>query len=57
MMPFQVDQSWYEHYWWRDPGPGRVSAFAIFRRILRRLRLPSCRGTQADRQRPRQMAW
>jgi len=30
---FQVDPSWYERYWWSDPAPRRLNAFAFFRRI------------------------
>ena len=31
-IPFQVDPSWYEKYWWREPAPRRQSAFALLRR-------------------------
>lgn len=52
MMPFQVDQSWYEDDWWRDPAPRGLSAFALFRRILWLLQLASRRDALADRQLP-----
>ena len=38
MIPFQVDPSWYEKYWLREPVPRRLSAFALFRRGLQRFR-------------------
>jgi hypothetical protein len=28
MIPFQVDQSWYERYWWHDPAPDRTASRA-----------------------------
>jgi pimeloyl-ACP methyl ester carboxylesterase len=38
MIPFQVDPSWYEKYWWREPTAHRLSAFALLRRGLERFR-------------------
>jgi hypothetical protein len=38
MIPFQVDPSWYEKYWWREPAPRRLSAFALPRRGLERFK-------------------
>jgi non-homologous end joining protein Ku len=38
MIPFQVDPSWYEKYWWREPTSRRLSAFALLRRGLERPR-------------------
>ena len=38
MIPFQVDPSWYEKYWWREPASRRLSAFALLRRGLGRFR-------------------
>ena len=38
MIPFQVDPSWYEKYWWREPAPRRLSAFALLRRGLERFK-------------------
>src|SRR5260370_5704599 len=38
MIPFQVDPSWYEKYWWREPAPRRLSAFALLRRGLKRFK-------------------
>src|ERR1700730_8826652 len=38
MIPFQVDPSWYEKYWWREPAPRRRSAFALLRRGLERFK-------------------
>jgi hypothetical protein len=32
-IPFQVDPSWYERYWWHDPAPRRPGVFAFFRRL------------------------
>ena len=34
MIPFQVDPSWYERYWWHDSAPRKPGLFAFFRRIL-----------------------
>src|SRR5206468_8039883 len=28
MIPFQVDPSWYERYWWSDPAPDRTGCRA-----------------------------
>lgn len=38
MIPFQVDPSWYEKYWWREPTAHRLSAFALLRRGLERFK-------------------
>jgi hypothetical protein len=38
MIPFQVDPSWYEKYWWRELPPRRLSAFALLRRGLERFK-------------------
>src|SRR3954469_13080913 len=38
MIPFQVDPSWYEKYWWREPAPRRLGAFALLRRGLERFK-------------------
>ncbi|MEY2503574.1 MAG: hypothetical protein QOI07_3911 [Verrucomicrobiota bacterium] len=38
MIPFQVDPSWYEKYWWREPAPHRLGVFALLRRGLERLK-------------------
>ena len=35
MIPFKVDPSWYERYWWSDPAPDRTA----------------CRADKADRER------
>ena len=34
MIPFQVDPSWYENYWWRDSAPRKPGILAFFRRIV-----------------------
>jgi hypothetical protein len=39
LIPFQVDQSWYERYWWQDSAPRKPGLFAFFRRILSQQRL------------------
>ena len=39
LIPFQVDQSWYERYWWQDSAPRKRGIFAFFRRILSQQRL------------------
>ena len=53
MIPFRVDPSWYERYWWHDSAPRKPGIFAFFRRILSQQRLsrrieailtPSARG-------------
>jgi uncharacterized protein YjiS (DUF1127 family) len=36
LIPFQVDQSWYERYWWQDSAPREPGIFAFLRRILSR---------------------
>jgi len=28
MIPFKVDPSWYERYWWSDPAPDRAACRA-----------------------------
>jgi hypothetical protein len=28
MIPFKVDPSWYERYWWSDPAPDRTGCRA-----------------------------
>lgn len=28
MIPFKVDPSWYERYWWNDPAPDRTACRA-----------------------------
>jgi hypothetical protein len=38
-IPFQVDPSWYERYWWQQPAPRKPGIFAFFRRILSQQRL------------------
>jgi hypothetical protein len=45
MIPFQVDPSWYEKYWWRQPAPDRTAYRR--RRFVRRL----CRAYMPDRER------
>src|SRR5436853_5758706 len=44
-IPFQVDQSWYEKYWWREPAPDRTAYRR--RRFVRRF----CRAYMANRER------
>lgn len=39
LIPFQVDQSWYERYWWQDSARRKGGIFAFFRRILSQHRL------------------
>src|SRR5436189_5852385 len=39
LIPFQVDQSWYERYWWQDSARCNRGIFAFFRRILSEQRL------------------
>src|SRR3954467_3484352 len=39
LIPFQVDQSWYERYWWQDSAPRKPGIFAFFRRILSQQRV------------------
>jgi hypothetical protein len=34
LIPFHVDRSWYERYWWHDSAPRKPGIFAFFRRIL-----------------------
>jgi hypothetical protein len=34
MIPFHVDNSWYENYWWRDEALRKFGLLAFFRRIV-----------------------
>jgi hypothetical protein len=45
MIPFQVDPSWYEKYWWREPAPDRTAYRR--RRFVQRL----CRAYMPNRER------
>ena len=49
LIPFQVDQSWYERYWWQDSAPRKSGMIAFFRRILSRQRLTRRQDVRADR--------
>jgi len=44
-IPFQVDPSWYEKYWWREPAPDRTAYRR--RRFVRRF----CRAYMPNRER------
>ena len=48
MIPFQIDPSWYERYWWHDSAPRKPGIFAFFRRILSQQRLTRRQGVRAD---------
>ena len=48
LIPFQVDRSWYERYWWHDSAPRKPGIFAFFRRILSQLRLTRRQDAQAE---------
>jgi hypothetical protein len=52
LIPFQVDQSWYERYWWQDSAPRKPGLFAFFRRILSRQRLTRRQDVRADHEIP-----
>jgi hypothetical protein len=51
LIPFQVDQSWYERYWWQDSAPRKPGIFAFFRRILSQ-RLTRRQDVPADHEIP-----
>src|SRR5205814_2909967 len=44
-IPFQVDPSWYENYWWREPAPDRTAYRRL--RFVRRF----CRAYMPNRER------
>src|SRR3954465_4042047 len=48
LIPFQVDQSWYERYWWEDSAPRKPGIFAFFRRILSQQRTTRRQEVRAD---------
>jgi len=52
MIPFHVDPSWYERYWWHDSAPRKPGIFAFFRRILSQQRLTRRQDVRADHQIP-----
>jgi hypothetical protein len=52
MIPFHVDPSWYERYWWQDSAPRKPGIFAFFRRILSQQRLTRRQDVRADPQIP-----
>jgi len=52
MIPFKVDPSWYERYWWHDSAPRKPGIFAFFRRILSQQRLTRRQGVRAHHQIP-----
>ena len=52
MIPFHVDPSWYERYWWHNSAPRKRGIFAFFRRILSQQRLTRRQDVRADHQIP-----
>jgi hypothetical protein len=48
LIPFQVDQSWYERYWWQDSARRKRGMFAFFRRILLEQRLARRQDVRAE---------
>jgi hypothetical protein len=52
LIPFQVDRSWYERYWWHDSAPRKPGIFAFFRSILSQQRLTRHQDVRADHQIP-----
>ena len=53
LIPFQVDQSWYERYWWQEPARRKRGIFAFFRRILSEQRLARRQDVRAEHEIPR----
>jgi hypothetical protein len=53
LIPFQVDQSWYERYWWQDSARRKRGIFAFFRRILSEQRLARRQDVRAEHEIPR----
>ena len=49
LIRFQVDQSWYERYWWQDSARRQRGIFAFFRRILSRQRSAGRQDVRAGR--------
>ena len=52
LIPFQVDQSWYERYWWQDSARRQRGIFAFFRRILSEQRLARRQDVRAEHEIP-----
>ena len=52
MIPFHVDPSWYERYWWHDSAPRKPGIFAFFRRILSQQRMTRRQDVRADHRIP-----
>ena len=52
LIPFQVDQSWYERYWLQQPAPRKPGIFAFFRRILSQQRLTRRQDVRAEHEIP-----
>src|SRR5436305_568662 len=53
LIPFLVDQSWYERYWWQDSARRKRGIFAFFRRILSEQRLARRQDVRAEYEIPR----
>jgi hypothetical protein len=52
LIPFHVDPSWYERYWWHDSAPRKSGIFAFFRRILSQQRTTRRQDVRADHRIP-----
>src|SRR6201984_2365204 len=52
LIPFRVDRSWYERYWWHDSAPRKPGIFAFFRRILSQQRTTRRQDVRADHRIP-----
>jgi hypothetical protein len=52
LIPFHVDPSWYERYWWHDSAPRKPGIFAFFRRILSQQRTTRRQDVRADHRIP-----
>jgi hypothetical protein len=53
LIPFHVDQSWYERYWWQDSARRKHGIFAFCRRILSEQRLARRQDVRAEHDIPR----
>src|SRR3954449_359855 len=52
LIPFQVDQSWYERYWWQDSARRKRGILAFSRRILSEQRLARRQDVRAEHEIP-----
>jgi hypothetical protein len=56
LIPFHVDPSWYERYWWDDSAPRNPGIFAFFRRILSQQRTTGRQDVRPDHRIPHSLS-